>query len=168
MFARSAGGLASCGDCMSTSACPRPCGESTTRKKLASATNGPSGFSFSEMPGFSPDQSTVPGKLIGSAIVALLRMKSRLADAWPFANSLPTGWGVLRQPREDFLVPVFTVLGLQDPVPLIREVEEPARYALTLQRAKEFVPLPDRAAEIEVVLDQEHRRLELAEVAGPL
>src|SRR5262245_63719728 len=70
MSARSAGGFASWGDCNSTSACPRPCGESTTRKKLASATNGPSGFSFSEMPGFSPDQSTVPGKLIGSAITA--------------------------------------------------------------------------------------------------
>ena len=39
-------------------------------EKLASATNGPSGVSFSEMPGFSPDQSTVPGKTIGSAMAS--------------------------------------------------------------------------------------------------
>src|SRR5438045_5349570 len=40
-----------------------------TRKKLATETNGPSGVSFSEMPGFSPDHSTIPGKLIASAML---------------------------------------------------------------------------------------------------
>src|ERR1043165_8589094 len=50
------------------SAWPLPKGESITRKKLATETNGPSGDSFSEMPGFSPDHSTVPGKLIVSAM----------------------------------------------------------------------------------------------------
>src|SRR4051812_2256821 len=41
------------------------------RKKLARTTNGPSGFSFSDMPGFSPDHSTVPAKTTGSATTFL-------------------------------------------------------------------------------------------------
>ena len=68
-FPRSAGGLASWGDCSSTRAWPRPCGDNTTPKKLARATDEPSGISFSEMPGFSPDHSTVPERAIGSAMV---------------------------------------------------------------------------------------------------
>src|SRR5258708_9542360 len=41
-------------------ACPLPCGEWTTRKKLMSETNAPSALSFRYMPGFSPDQSIDP------------------------------------------------------------------------------------------------------------
>ena len=37
---------------------------------LAAVTNGPSGLCFNEMPGFSPDHSTVPGKLTASAILS--------------------------------------------------------------------------------------------------
>src|SRR6202011_5537645 len=82
-LARSAGGARSCGDCSSTSACPRPCGESTTRKKLAKVTNGPSGGSLSQMPGFSPDHSTVPAKTIGSAIVLS-------SSSWPALCPAPS------------------------------------------------------------------------------
>src|SRR5262249_6753500 len=63
-------------------------------------------------------------------------------------------------------VPELAVLRLEDPVSLIREVDEPRRHALALQRGEQLVPLADRHAEIEVVLDDQHRRLELAEVGG--
>ena len=56
---------------MMTAAWPRPKGDCTTRKKLASETNGPSGDSLSEMPGFSPDHSTLPGNWIVSAMLLL-------------------------------------------------------------------------------------------------
>src|SRR5262245_8769645 len=52
--------VSSSGDSRRTRAWPRPCGETTTRKKLTRVTNGPSGLSLRYMPGFSPDQSTVP------------------------------------------------------------------------------------------------------------
>src|SRR6185436_17233589 len=58
------------GDSSSTSAWPRPYGETTTRKKLTSVTKGPSGLSFRYIPGFSPDQSIAPGWIGISAVMA--------------------------------------------------------------------------------------------------
>src|SRR5262249_54071982 len=57
---------------------------------------------------------------------------------------------VLLQPREHLLVPVLAVLRLQHPVPLVGEVDHPARHAQPLQRREQLVPLPDRAAEVQV------------------
>jgi hypothetical protein len=50
-----------------------PCGDRTTRKKLASVVKGPSGCCLSEMPGFSPDHSTCPGNTIVSAMASSSR-----------------------------------------------------------------------------------------------
>src|SRR5262249_39143834 len=83
----------------------------------------------------------------------------RTADLLP-----PTRRRVLRDPREYFLMPALAVGRLQDPVPLVRELDEPRRHPLPLQRREQLDPLADRAAEVEVVTDDQHRRLELAEV----
>src|SRR5438270_820110 len=69
-------------------------------------------------------------------------------------------------PPEHFLVPALAVGRLQHPMALVREIDEPRRHALPLQGGKQLDPLTDRAAEIEVVLDHQHRRPELAEVGG--
>src|SRR4051812_12169867 len=76
------------------------------------------------------------------------------------------GRGVFGDPPEDLLVPALAVGRLEDPVPLVGEVYEPRRHALALQRREQLLPLGHRAAEVEVVADDEHRRLVPAEVAG--
>src|SRR5262249_48128133 len=90
-----------------------------------------------------------------------------LSPRWrPGPVSTAAGGDVFFQPGEDFLVPVFAVLRLEDPVALVGEVDEARRHALALERREELTPLADRDAEIEVVLDDEHRRFELAEIGG--
>src|SRR5262249_15151361 len=69
----------------------------------------------------------------------------------PKQRSAPARRHMLCQPREHFLVPVFAVLRLEHPVPLVREVEELRRDFQPLQGGKELVPLADRHPEIQVV-----------------
>src|SRR5919108_3120482 len=57
-----------CGSIKTTTPCPPPCGEYTTRKKLTRHVNGPDSSSLRYMPGFSPDQSTTPGWISWSAM----------------------------------------------------------------------------------------------------
>src|SRR2546423_8612502 len=86
------------------------------------------------------------------------------ADPLGRAGSLAPRGAVLREPGEDLLVPVLAVLGLEDPVPLVREVDQLRWHVLPLQGREQLQPLADRAAEVEVVLDQQHGRLVLAQV----
>src|SRR5438067_4101564 len=80
-------------------------------------------------------------------------------------HSLPALLDVFLEPPEYLFVPEFAVRRLRHPVALVREVDELRFDPLPLQRRKQLVALPNRAAEVQIVLDQEHRRLELAEVA---
>src|SRR5262245_65749884 len=95
-----------------------------------------------------------------------MAISPRTTTARPFRPraSLRSRRAVLLQPGEHLLVPELTVLRLEHPVALVREVDEPRGDLLSLQGGEQLVSLTDRAAEIEVVLDHEHWRLELAEV----
>src|SRR5437870_9305431 len=85
----------------------------------------------------------------------------------PYRGGSAPAWGhVLRQPTENLFVPELTIRRLQDPVPLVGEIDELGRHPLALQRREQLLPLADRAAEIQVVVDHQHRRFELAELAG--
>src|SRR5687768_8454142 len=73
---------------------------------------------------------------------------------------------MFRQPTKHFAMPVLAVTRLQDPVPLVGEVDEARRHSLALQRREHLDAFADRRTKIEIVVDDEHRRLEFAEVAG--
>src|SRR5688500_4198502 len=81
-------------------------------------------------------------------------------------GSLAARLATCRQPAEQLLVPELAVLRLQNPVPLVREVDEPARHLRPLQGLEQLVPLADRAAEVQVVVDDQHRRFVLPQVPG--
>src|SRR5262249_52039228 len=80
--------------------------------------------------------------------------------------SLSAGRHVLLQPCEHFLVPELAVGRLQHPVAFVGEIYEFRSHALALQGGEEFMPLADGAAEVEIVLNYEHWRLEFTEVRG--
>ena len=58
-----------------------------------------------------------------------------------------------------------TVRGLVYPMPFIREIDELARNALSLQCLKKFVALTNRTAKIEIVMNDKHRCFEFTEIA---
>ncbi len=70
----------------------------------------------------------------------------------------------LIEPAEDGLVPQHAVGRLQHPVVLVREVEEPARDALALQRGEGRHALGVDDAVVAAAVDDEHRRLPLGDV----
>src|SRR5262245_25525566 len=99
-----------------------------------------------------------------------MAISPRTTTARPFRPraSLRSRRAVLLQPGEHLLVPELAVLRLEHPVPLVREVDEPARHLLPLQGREQLVSLADGAPEVQIVLDHQGRRLVLAQVPGPL
>src|SRR5262249_14966545 len=77
-------------------------------------------------------------------------------------RSTPTRFAVFLQPREDFVVPVFAVFRLQNPVAFVGEVDELRRHVLALQGGEQLVALSNRATEIVVVVDNQHWRFVFA------
>jgi len=73
----------------------------------------------------------------------------------------PAARAVYLDPFEDFVVPVAAVCGFVDPVAFIREVDELARDAQTLQGGEELLAFAHGDAEVEVIVDDEHRGFEI-------
>lgn len=66
-------------------------------------------------------------------------------------------------PVEDALVPYQAVLAVQNPVALVREVQEPRGHPQALQDIEEHYALGDGQTEVKVVV---HDKLRRAEVLG--
>ncbi len=71
------------------------------------------------------------------------------------------GWTVLSQPREDLIMPVTTVGWFCDPVAFIRKVDELAGNSQSLQCRKQLMTFADRDSEVEIIMNDEHRGLEV-------
>src|SRR5438067_775107 len=72
--------------------------------------------------------------------------------------------GVRADPVEYRMVPELAVAGLQHPVPLVREVEQPRFDTLALQRREHSQPLLDGNAEVELALHHQGRGVEVLRV----
>ena len=71
---------------------------------------------------------------------------------------------VLLQPGEDLIVPVAAIGRLEDPVPFVWEVDELRGDAEPLQRREELMPFAYGTTEVQVIMDDQHRRLEVLSV----
>src|ERR1700689_3930222 len=96
------------------------------------------------------------------------RCRQPLNVGWPLRSEqvgLPPRLAehVLRQERVDGLVPDGHVTGLQDPVVLVGEVQEPGAWHLALCIRPEPQRLADRDAVVLVPVNHQHRRADLAE-----
>src|SRR5450631_841228 len=69
-----------------------------------------------------------------------------------------------REPGVDFTVPVLRVLTLEDPVILVRVVDEPRGDPFRRERAVELEALPDGHAVVALAMEDEDRRLERGRV----
>lgn len=79
---------------------------------------------------------------------------------------LASPWGnIFGKPGKNFFVPIFGVLWFIDPVTFVGKINHSRSNSLSLQRSKQFMALSDWTTEIEIVVNHEHRGLELAEVA---
>src|SRR5262245_9122480 len=68
------------------------------------------------------------------------------------------------EPRQYFAMPFEAVVGLQDPVVLIRKDHESARDAAPLQRSERGESLAVRYAEIQLTVRDQHRRAPLVDM----
>lgn len=80
----------------------------------------------------------------------LLIFLSSLLDN-PLLNQLLLNTGIVLQPVVDILMPHQTVLAVNNPMALIREMQEPRRYTQTLQHVEELVAFGHNNAVVEII-----------------
>src|SRR5947209_15028259 len=108
-----------------------------------------------------PDQASARKRWLGATAVIMAGVIAGRKFGTRRTASPPTRRDVLLEPREDLAVPVAAVLRLEHPVALVGEIDHARRDAEALQGREQLDALADRDAVVAVVVDDEHRRLEV-------
>src|SRR5438067_6868715 len=124
-----------------------------------------------------PAAGSLAGLVCGAELQAARRTASRSRFIRsPFGDAQARGLrpqrlfisrlGMSVDPVDHGAIPELAVLWLQDPVALVREVEQARFDAPTLKRGEHAEPLLDGDAEVELALHDQRRRLEVLHIAA--